>query len=54
MSAYYKDWWSMARRALAEAQKKDSFPAPKIDEQNLFRNKLLSIEQELNYEIKVF
>ena len=44
MSAYYKDWWSMARRALAEAQKKDSFPAPKIDEQNLFKNKLLSIE----------
>jgi hypothetical protein len=38
--AYYKDWWYIARRALAEAQKKDSFPAPKIDEQNFFTNAL--------------
>ncbi len=36
MAAYYKDWWSMARHALAEAQKIDSFPYPKINEQNLF------------------
>lgn len=33
---YYKDWWSMARHALAEAQKLDTFPCPKINEKNLF------------------
>jgi hypothetical protein len=35
-AVYYKDWRSMARHALAEAQKLDSFPCPKINEQNLF------------------
>lgn len=36
MAIYYKDWWSMARHALTEAQKKESFPCPKINERNLF------------------
>lgn len=35
MAAYYKDWWSMAREALTQARKKESFPCSKMDEQNL-------------------
>ncbi|CAF1208365.1 unnamed protein product [Rotaria sordida] len=35
-SAYYKDWWSFARHAVSEAQKQETFPAPKVNEQNLF------------------
>jgi len=35
-SIYYKDWRSMARHALAEAQKLDAFPCPKINERELF------------------
>ncbi|CAF3147297.1 unnamed protein product [Rotaria sp. Silwood2] len=35
-AAYYKDWWSFARHAVSEAQKQDTFPAPKVNEQNLF------------------
>ena len=36
MATYYKDWWSMARHALAKAQKLDLFPYPKINERTLF------------------
>lgn len=36
MAAYYKDWWSMARHALAKAQKLDLYPYPKINERTLF------------------
>jgi hypothetical protein len=35
-AAYYKDWWLLGRHALFEAQKKKTFPAPKMNEQNLF------------------
>ncbi|CAF1247461.1 unnamed protein product [Adineta steineri] len=35
-SVYYKDLWSIARYAFIEAQKLDSFPVKKINEQILF------------------
>jgi hypothetical protein len=35
-AAYYKDWWLLARHAIFEAQKKDTFPAPQVNEQSLF------------------
>ncbi|CAF3519819.1 unnamed protein product [Rotaria sp. Silwood1] len=35
-AAYFKDWWSFARHAVSEAQKQDTFPARKVNEQNLF------------------
>jgi len=36
VAAYYKDWWLLGRRALSEAQKEETFPAPKVSEQDLF------------------
>lgn len=33
---YFKDWWFLARHAISQAQKYDSFPAPKVNERMLF------------------
>jgi hypothetical protein len=32
---FYKDWWLFARRALLEAQKEETFPAPKVNEEDI-------------------
>ena len=36
MAMYYKDWWTMARHALAKAQMFNAFPYPKMNARILF------------------